>query len=272
MAVKFNKYHGAGNDFIVIDNRGGNFQPDPTRIARMCHRRFGIGADGMMLLESSTGYDFSMRYYNADGRESSMCGNGGRCMVDFARLMEIIDKKTVFEAVDGIHEAKILPDGRISLKMQDVGDISRHQGNDLIDTGSPHYVVHVEDLREIDVVDRGRKIRNDPQISANGMNVDFIFSRGGQHIDIRTYERGVEAETLACGTGAVAAAISAYLRSPAEGTSFILHAQGGDLKVDFKTPDQKVFSDIWLTGPAQKVFEGYYSESETESDPAKRGS
>jgi len=256
MAHTFQKYHGAGNDFILIDNRSGSFQPDKNVIEGMCRRRFGIGADGLMLLEKDPDYDFSMRYYNSDGRESTMCGNGGRCIVAFARSLGLIDKHTTFLATDGPHQAKILPDERISIKMSDVIEIRHHQGHDVIDTGSPHYIVWVHDPGQVKVLDEGSAIRHDTDISPDGVNVNFVTMAENGHIHIRTYERGVEDETLACGTGSVAVAISAHLRKPADKSSYLIHALGGDLEVEFREDDQNTFREVWLTGPAQWVFEG----------------
>jgi len=256
MAHTFQKYHGAGNDFILLDNRSGTFQPDKNVIEEMCKRRFGIGADGLMLLEKASEYDFSMRYYNSDGRESTMCGNGGRCMVAFARSLGLIDRQTTFLATDGPHQASIQDDGRVSLKMQDINEVRHHQGHDVIDTGSPHYIVWVHDPGQVRVLDEGSAIRHDPDISPDGVNVNFVTMAENGHIHIRTYERGVEDETLACGTGSVAAAISAHLRKPSDKSSYIIHALGGDLGVEFQEDEQGIFREVWLTGPAQWVFEG----------------
>jgi len=259
MASTFQKYHGAGNDFILIDNRSGYFHPDKNVIQKMCERRFGIGADGLMLLEKADEYDFSMRYYNSDGNESTMCGNGGRCIVAFARSLGLIDRQTFFLATDGPHLAKILDDGRISLKMQDVEEVRHHQGHDVINTGSPHYIVWVHDPGQVKVLYEGSAIRHDPDISNDGVNVNFVTMAENRHIHIRTYERGVEDETLACGTGSVAAAISAHFRSPSDKSSYIIHALGGDLEVEFREEATGIFRDVWLTGPTQWVFEGKWS-------------
>jgi diaminopimelate epimerase len=257
MPAHFYKYHGAGNDFILIDNRDGSFQADIGVISGMCRRRFGIGADGLMLLEASGDYDFSMRYFNSDGKESTMCGNGGRCMVAFAHALGLINSSAVFLASDGPHHAKLLPNGLISINMRDVTEISRHQGNDLINTGSPHYVIHVEDPSAIDVIREGKAIRYDKSIATEGVNVNFIHREENQQIHIRTYERGVEDETLACGTGSVAAAVSAHLRYPSDKPSYLLHAPGGDLQVHFDSQNNHTFTNIWLTGPAEFVYEGW---------------
>ncbi|HKL37846.1 MAG TPA: diaminopimelate epimerase [Bacteroidales bacterium] len=257
MPAHFYKYQGAGNDFIVIDNRDGSFQPGIDVIATMCQRKFGIGGDGLMLLEASGDYDFSMRYYNSDGKESTMCGNGGRCMVAFAHALGLINSSAVFLASDGPHHARILSNGLISINMRDVTEIRQHRGNHLIDTGSPHFVIHVEDTETVDVIGEGKAIRYNKNIAKDGVNVNFIHCREDQHIHIRTYERGVEDETLACGTGSVAAAISAHLRHPSAKSSYILHAPGGELQVHFDQQNKDTFTNIWLTGPAEFVFEGW---------------
>jgi diaminopimelate epimerase len=259
MTQKFHKYHGAGNDFILVDNRDGGFEPDKNTILRMCRRRFGIGADGVMLLEESENADFSMRYFNADGRESTMCGNGGRCIVLFAHARGIVSEKTTFWASDGYHQANVLDAKTVSLKMQDVTQVWQHQGNDVIDTGSPHYVQWVGDPDQVDVYTQGRALRYDPDIFADGVNVNFVKMMAERHIFIRTYERGVEAETLACGTGSVAAAISAHIRNRSDKSSYTLKARGGTLQVDFEDTGDNIFRDVWLTGPAEKVFEGTFA-------------
>ncbi|MFW6101370.1 MAG: diaminopimelate epimerase, partial [Bacteroidota bacterium] len=210
MTQHFHKYHGAGNDFIIINNRQGVFPPDKNVIKRLCRRRFGIGADGLMFLETSAEADFYMRYFNSDGNESTMCGNGGRCIVSFAYDQGLIDKKTRFLASDGPHEAVIRDDNLVALKMQDVERVKTLGEHYFVDTGSPHYVRFVDDPEQVNVYEEGRKIRYNSQFSETGVNVNFVSLEEGDQIAIRTYERGVENETLACGTGAVASAISAY--------------------------------------------------------------
>ncbi len=256
MKIPFTKYHGAGNDFILIDNREETFGLEAKQIEKLCNRHFGIGADGLILLQESEGYDFSMRYFNADGNEASLCGNGGRCIVAFARHLGIIKKETTFWAVDGEHQAMILSSSKdidnIRLKLNDVNDWS-HSGNDLIfDTGSPHLIKKVDDVENFDIISEGRQIRYSDRFTDEGINVNFI-SPGNQHIKIRTYERGVESETLACGTGAVASALAASFhqyKSPV-----LLKARGGELKVSYNFDENK-FTDIWLEGPAAYVFDG----------------
>jgi len=206
--IKFSKYQGAGNDFVLVDNRSGFFDGNDTvLVKKMCDRRFGIGADGLMLLEGAENADFRMRYFNADGREGSMCGNGGRCIVAFARDLGIVAEKAAFLAVDGAHEAAIVS-GQVDLGMVDVREVAREDDGDfyLLDTGSPHLVREVTGLRDVDMATEGHRIRNSPRFRKAGVNVNFV-EREGDGYFLRTYERGVEGETLACGTGATAAAM-----------------------------------------------------------------
>lgn len=256
--IAFSKYQGAGNDFVMIDNRSGFFPSENQRLIEwLCNRRFGVGADGLILLETAAGYDFRMVYFNADGRESSMCGNGGRCIAAFARELGVTDKDRLsFIAVDGPHEAVLHADGTVSLHMRDVDEVEIGEDYFLLNTGSPHYVVFVEDLRDINVVESARVIRYNDRFRKEGVNVNFV-EPADKLLKVNTYERGVEDETLACGTGVTAAALAAALRNagPAAG-EYPIRAKGGQLKVSFeKTPDGR-FKNVWLTGPAQKVFSG----------------
>jgi diaminopimelate epimerase len=258
MQIRFSKYQGTGNDFIIIDNRSNGFpRDDRSLVARLCDRRFGIGADGLMLLQSAdSGADFEMVYYNADGKESTMCGNGGRCIVAFAARLGLIREKTRFIAVDGMHDAEIqLPD-YVKLKMIDVDLVEKNESFYFLNTGSPHYVTFVTEAAAIDVFQEGRKIRNNERFKEQGTNVNFVQDMGNSII-VRTYERGVENETLSCGTGIVAAAISAYLNKSIEELSFHtpVSAPGGKLAVSFCHQNGK-FTDVWLEGPAVFVFEG----------------
>ncbi len=215
MHIPFFKYQGTGNDFILIDNRSGTITLSREQIAVMCHRRYGIGADGAMLLEKADGYDFKMVYYNADGGESTMCGNGGRCLVAFAHALGIINDKASFVAIDGPHIATINADRTISLHMQAVHGIDGGEGYNILNTGSPHYVAWVDDVRQVPVYTEGRRIRNLPQFGPGGTNVNFAHTQDGD-LWVRTYERGVEDETLSCGTGVTAAAIAATAGSTGE--------------------------------------------------------
>ena len=256
--MTFYKYHGAGNDFIILDQRDQavlNLN-DEEVIAKLCNRHFGIGADGLMWIEHSDHADFKMIYLNSDGRPSSMCGNGGRCIVALAlRLGVFSGSECTFEAIDGLHDAIILKDGKVSLKMNDVTDIARVGKAYVLDTGSPHYVRFVDNLEDLNVVDEAQKIRYSPDFVQQGINVNFIQVRDGA-LDIRTYERGVEDETLACGTGVTAAAlVYAHLQDVKNSFEVSVRARGGDLQVKFEKRDN-LFSDIWLIGPVEKVFEG----------------
>ncbi len=253
MLINFYKYHGAGNDFIIVNNLDEKLTFAADTIKHLCDRHFGIGADGFMELLPSGKNDFAMRYYNSDGKEGTMCGNGGRCIVAFAKKIGIIKKKAVFDAIDGTHKATIEPDGTISLKMNDVESYTLKGKNIFItNTGSPHYVKFTENINELDVVKEGRKIRYS-EAFPEGINVNFVEINNGI-IRMRTYERGVEDETLACGTGTVAVAIASniikQINPPIE-----IHARGGVLHVDFET-DGRNFKNIILRGPATFVFEG----------------
>jgi diaminopimelate epimerase len=256
MQVQFHKYQGTGNDFILMDNRQSNFMFTQEQVAFMCNRKFGIGADGLMLLEPEPGVDFKMVYYNSDGNLSSMCGNGGRCMVAFAKALGIVNDKAKFLAVDGIHEASIADDGIVSLKMQDVKHIQAGEDFFYLDTGSPHYVKVVEGLDKYDVFSEGKKIRNSERFVEAGTNVNFV-EKTNDVLFVRTYERGVEGETLSCGTGVTAAALVASLLGIAN-TKNNCHIKtlGGLLEVSFEKVLDQHFYNIWLKGPAQLVFKG----------------
>lgn len=254
MYIPFYKYQGAGNDFIIIDNRILQVQLTTEQIAMMCDRRYGIGADGLMYLENEAGYDFKMVYFNADGNESTMCGNGGRCIVLFARKLDLFVDHTLFIAIDGKHDATLMKDGNVALGMKDVTEIDFVEEACILDTGSPHIVVPVEELVGYDVYNNGKRIRNEARFGDRGINVNFIsMQEDGLHI--RTYERGVEDETLACGTGVTAAAISTT--GNGIGTFIIpVVAKGGNLQVSFTKETAHTASQIVLTGPAAFVFEG----------------
>lgn len=261
MTVNFCKYHGTGNDFILIDNREGLIVLDSRHtVARWCHRRFGIGADGVILLEKSTKADFRMRYYNSDGRESSFCGNGGRCVAAFAASLGIVSNKTIFEASDGMHQAEINTTSNgellVSLKMADVQTIDKKGDAFVMNTGSPHYVIiSNEPMDDIDVVNEGREIRNSEPYRKEGINVNFVSCHNGQFF-LRTYERGVEDETWSCGTGTVAAALAIEKAGKTtHGSPLSLQTPGGTLVVSFNHSG-KGFTEIYLTGNAVKVYDG----------------
>ncbi len=256
MIHAFEKYHGAGNDFILIDNRLNSFPVTIELIANLCHRRFGIGADGLMLLESAAGFNFGMRYFNSDGKEGSMCGNGGRCISSFAHHLGIIGMTAKFSAIDGIHESEILryqdTFSTVNLKMRDVKGVEQHSSYYFTDTGSPHHIVFVENLEHMNVVEEGKKIRYSERYP-QGVNVNFV-EKIGNEIHMRTYERGVEDETLACGTGATAVALTLCTLNP--GTKEVmLNMPGGLLKVSCKQ-DTDGFTDIYLEGPVVRAFSG----------------
>jgi diaminopimelate epimerase len=252
--MTFYKYQGTGNDFILIDNRNSQYQPSQEQIAGLCHRHLGIGADGLMLLELADGYDFRMVYYNSDGRESTMCGNGGRCITAFARHLKIIERSAHFIAIDGPHTAAIHPDGQISLQMQDVGTVDIREGYTILNTGSPHYVAWVRDVNAIDVFSEGKAIRNSPEFKLEGINVNFT-QIVGDSISVRTYERGVEDETMSCGTGVTAAAIAATCHSTGTFNTHVA-TPGGKLQLSFTKNTPTSATDVLLTGPAVFVFQG----------------
>lgn len=262
--MKFWKYQGAGNDFVMVDQREQRWltRTDRERIESLCDRRFGIGADGLILLQNCPGYDFEMVYFNADGRESSMCGNGGRCIAAFARHLGIMREYCRFLAIDGEHEAKILrsigPKGEwVELKMIDVGSVQREGNTFVLNTGSPHYIRFEPDVKNRDMVQEGRAVRYSDRFKAEGINVNLVTEHGGT-LEIRTYERGVEDETLACGTGVTAAAIAyALYRDTGNADAEVpVNARGGALAVRYHRRSEQEFTDIWLCGPAQQVFEG----------------
>ncbi|MGV3686001.1 MAG: diaminopimelate epimerase [Daejeonella sp.] len=258
MKLNFYKYEGAGNDFILLDNRELQFNPDQQSqmIKKLCDRHFGIGADGLMALQLKPGYHFEMLYYNANGSAGTMCGNGGRCITAFAKRLGIIQNETNFMAVDGPHYAKISENGDwVSLKMIDVDDIKMDGNAFVLNTGSPHYVVQRSQLRDLDVFRAGREIRYNEVYSSEGINVNFVEDMG-DHYYVRTYERGVEDETFACGTGATAVAMAmARLKNKTGQTTITLRVRGGQLSVSFDY-DGKKFTNVFLEGPASFVFEG----------------
>ncbi len=253
--VKFYKYQGAGNDFILIDNRNGLFDhTNQTLIQHLCDRRFGIGADGLMLLQDTENFDFQMVYFNADGREGSMCGNGGRCIVAFARDLGIIENKTAFLAVDGEHHAIIHHD-QVDLGMIDVHQVQHDEKAYVLHTGSPHYVVSVENLKELDVYSEGYAIRNNSTYQREGINVNFTEKEGEGYF-LRTFERGVEDETYACGTGATATAMAMAYQEGWNGNLQIpIRVMGGQLYVSFDKNGEH-FTNVLLKGPATFVYEG----------------
>lgn len=256
MKIKFDKYQGAGNDFVLLDNREKKYDKITSeQVKKICERHFGIGADGLMLLNKKDDFDFEMIYYNADGNVGSMCGNGGRCMVQFASNLGIKKNEYSFLATDGTHKAEIDLDKEISLKMNDVNNVSFSLDHYVLNTGSPHYVTFVKDVEKMDVKAEGRKIRNSKPFAAEGINVNFVETLHEDQIYVRTYERGVEDETYSCGTGVTASALMAAHND--NGFNRVeVKTKGGDLSVEFEKISETEFTNIWLSGPATFVFSG----------------
>lgn len=257
MKLEFYKYQGTGNDFIFIDNRDLKFRKNDTNmIARMCDRKFGIGGDGLILLEDHPELDFKMVYFNADGNESTMCGNGGRCIVHFAGYLGIISSEAVFEAIDGVHKASIKRE-EVALQMGDVLLVDVAENFVFLNTGSPHHVTLVDDLMTYDVYSEGKKIRREIY-GSEGANVNFVAQTGTDNFSVRTYERGVEDETLSCGTGVTAVAVAMHALGKTTSEEVKLKTPGGDLKVTFRHTE-KGYEDVYLIGPATAVFKGVWS-------------
>lgn len=265
MELHFAKYEGAGNDFILIDARTENPGLSREQIARLCDRRFGIGADGLMTLENDPGgSDFYMRYYNADGGESTMCGNGGRCITLFAQHLGIGGALKSFHAIDGHHEAELLPTGTVRLKMIDVDTVEKQSPLSPVSdrayylfTGSPHYIEFTDQLADIPLTQHGPAVRYHERFAPiGGTNVNYVQITGPGKISIRTHERGVENETYACGTGVTAAALATHSFFQPEITDFTVEAIGGVLGVKFDITGKNSFRNIYLTGPAKRVFTG----------------
>lgn len=250
----FNKYQGAGNDFIIIDNRNSLFNPsDNDLVKRLCDRRFGIGADGLILICRSNEYDFEMKYFNSDGFEGSMCGNGGRCSAAFSIRNGITSERLIFKAVDGIHKAE-LQNGIIHLGMNDVNETHLIKDNYYLNTGSPHYVVFLKEIEDLDVDTEGKKLRWAEEFKPGGTNVNFVEVQN-DGIYVRTFERGVEEETLSCGTGVTASAIASVLSGHFDTSPVSVRTKGGNLSVAFKVSGSAI-TDVVLSGPATFVFEG----------------
>ncbi|MFC7358589.1 diaminopimelate epimerase [Jejudonia soesokkakensis] len=257
MQLPFYKYQGTGNDFVMIDNRHAIFPKNNTRlVAQLCDRRFGIGADGLILLEDHAAVDFTMVYYNADGNLSSMCGNGGRCITHFAKFLGVINDNATFEAVDGMHTATV-EGGIVKLKMNDVSSVSVEKDFVFLNTGSPHHVQLVDSLEQYDVFSEGKRIRN-TIYGSEGANVNFVTQVGSDIFSVRTYERGVEDETLSCGTGVTAVAIAMHAILKTEATTIALQTPGGNLKVYFEKT-QKGYENVYLEGAAKQVYKGEWS-------------
>lgn len=258
MEINFWKYQGNGNDFVIIDSREGSIELSAGQIKKVCDRHFGIGADGLMILLGHPDAGFEMKYYNADGHLSSMCGNGGRCIAAFAFSRGIVGKETNFTAYDGLHKALINSGNRddrifdVSLSMGNVEEIIKENNYYLLNTGSPHYVEFVNDVANLDVITEGRKTRYSERFAPDGLNVNFV-ELGEKRIFVRTYERGVEDETLSCGTGVTASAIAAYFETGKK--DYSIHTTGGDFRVSFSDSEGTI-SSVWLHGQVQRVFQG----------------
>jgi diaminopimelate epimerase len=254
MEIQFSKYQGTGNDFVIIDNRDGSIALSNAQIAFLCDRKFGVGADGLIVLGTAIGFDFSMAYYNKDGTEGTMCGNGGRCLVQFAYDHGIVKEKYFFMAIDGPHEATIQNNGWIHLKMSDVNAVEVGEHFFITNTGSPHYVQLVHGVESFDVVTAGKAIRYNERFKEEGVNVNFIEFQQ-DHLFVRTYERGVENETYSCGTGVTASAITTHLNKTGE-HHVSIQTIGGELAVNFNNLGGGHFNDIWLQGPGTFVYKG----------------
>jgi len=257
MIIHFYKYQGTGNDFVIIDNRDNRLSKNNTKlIAHLCDRRFGIGADGCMFLEKPKmkGDDFTMIYFNADGNESTMCGNGGRCLVAFAKEMGVISNTANFSAIDGPHDA-VITGNLVKLGMQNVSEVDAKSNYWWLDTGSPHHIEEVEDIQKFDVFSNGRKIRNGAPYFEKGTNVNFVEQLSSDLFSVRTYERGVEDETLSCGTGVTAVAIAMHFAGRTTAEKIAIKAQGGDLNISFEKTTTG-YKNVYLEGPAEMVFKG----------------
>ena len=253
MKAEFYKYQGTGNDFVMIDNRQDIFPKNNTNlITDLCDRRFGIGADGLILLENDNMSDFNMVYYNSDGSQS-LCGNGGRCAVAFAHFLGIIDKETTFNAIDGLHYATIEAD-EVNLKMGNVSEVKEKPTYSFLDTGSPHHVQMVEELEAVDVKTVGAKLRYG-MYGKSGSNINFVSEAQDGSFNARTYERGVEDETLSCGTGVTAVAIAMHKIGKTDSETVYINMPGGKLTVSFESQNG-AYTNIFLKGPAKQVFKG----------------
>lgn len=257
MKIPFYKYQGAGNDFVMLDDRSETFPQDKKQIQLICDRHFGVGADGLILLQNDEHSNFKMLYFNSDGRQSTMCGNGGRCIVRFAEYLGLIQNQARFKAIDGLHEA-IINQEVIQLKMANVSEVQTFENHIFLNTGSPHHIEFVKDLEDIDVRNYGKQVRYGAPYFDEGTNVNFVKIISNDLLKIRTYERGVEDETLACGTGITAAALAAFEAGKISKNEVSVSALGGELKVKFEKNTSGGYENVWLTGPAEFVFGGEF--------------
>lgn len=253
MTIPFQKYQATGNDFVIVDNRDGKYFFSVDEIKKICDRKFGIGADGIMVIEKHPTLDFNLIYFNADG-SPSLCGNGSRAAVIMASAMGMVNGKAKFNAYDGLHEAQILPNGNVRLRMSDVKELKELKEGIFINTGSPHFIKWAKDIKNFPVFNEGKKIRYSNDFKPAGTNVNFVEQLDNNSIFVRTYERGVENETLSCGTGVTAAALASV--SYQNSSPVTVKTLGGELSVEFKASHDGSFTDIFLIGPAKKVFEG----------------
>lgn len=254
--LPFWKYQGTGNDFVMIDNRQNIFDASNEElIATLCDRRFGIGGDGLILIEQDKEEDFKMVYFNSDGKESTMCGNGGRCIVAFAKQLGIINESCRFTAVDGLHYATIDKEEIVSLQMVNVNEVEVKEKGVFLNTGSPHHVEIVRNLAYFDVYKKGLQIRTSESYAPQGTNVNFVEQEGPNHFRIRTFERGVEDETLSCGTGATAVALAMHALGKVDQQEIRIEVEGGELVVSFEYKDER-YQNVFLKGPATFVFQG----------------
>ncbi|MCK9499063.1 MAG: diaminopimelate epimerase [Bacteroidales bacterium] len=253
MLINFSKYQGAGNDFIIINMLENKFELSQKQIKFLCDRRFGIGGDGLMLVLKNDHSDFYMQYFNSDGKEGTMCGNGGRCIAKFAYMNEISNQEVNFLAIDGKHQAKINKNS-VSLSMNNVNEIKVYEDGYFLDTGSPHFVSFVQNINSINIKEEGRKISDQARFYPNRTNVNFVEIQINK-ILISTFERGVEDETLACGTGSIASALALHYSNKINSEEITLSAKGGELKVSFNYKN-KTYQNIILEGLAELVFEG----------------
>jgi len=255
MQQTFFKYQGTGNDFVMIDNRQQKFDKNDTQhIMFLCDRRFGVGADGLILLENHPEHDFKMVYFNADGNQSTMCGNGGRCLVAFAKQLGVIKDSAIFEAIDGLHHATIYDD-KVRLQMLDVDTIEKYKTHVFLNTGSPHHVQFETQIEDFNIKEKGAKIRYAEPYNDAGSNVNFVKKETNGAFRVRTYERGVENETLSCGTGVTAVAIAMHHIGETEKKHITLNVEGGTLEVRFDFINN-TYSNVWLIGPAKFVYKG----------------
>lgn len=256
MKIEFYKYQGAGNDFVILENRDEKYNGlTNAQVKFMCNRRFGIGADGLMLINKHNTLDFEMKYYNANGLPGSMCGNGGRCIVKYASDQGMYKVTYRFMAVDGLHEADIDMQGKVRLKMQNVNEVKLYPGYAILNTGSPHYVKFASNVADIDVVDAGREIRYSKQFKTEGINVNFAEPAEEDGIYVRTYERGVEDETMSCGTGVTASALM-FAHNDKGFNRVEVKTAGGNLSVEYNKIDDEHYDNIVLCGPALMVYKG----------------